>query len=84
MTDNKEFWKTVKPFLSNSPTTFPIEKGEVISDESKVVNSFSNFFENAMRSRTFSGELGFKKKPLEIAHKKLSSTQIEILLTKIH
>ena len=37
-----------------------------------------------MRSRTFSGELGFKKKPLEIAHKKLSSTQIEILLTKIH
>ena len=36
-----------------------------------------------MRSRTFSGELGFKKKPLEIARKKLSSTQIEILLTKI-
>ena len=52
VTDNKEFWKTVKPFLSNKVTTFPkislVEKGEIISDESKVANSFSNFFENAI------------------------------------
>ena len=27
-----------------------IEKGEIISDESKVANSFSNFFENPIRS----------------------------------
>ena len=27
-----------------------IEKGEISSDESKVANSFSNFFENAIRS----------------------------------
>ena len=27
-----------------------VEKGEIISDESKVANSFSNFFENAIRS----------------------------------
>ena len=36
VTDNKEFWKTVKPFLSDKVTTFPIislvEKGEIISD----------------------------------------------------
>ena len=47
--DNKEFWKTVKPFLYDKVTTFPeislVEKGEIISDESKVANSFSNFFE---------------------------------------
>ena len=54
VTDNKEFWETVKPFLSDNVTTFPtiplVEKGEIISYESKVANSFSNFFENAMPS----------------------------------
>ena len=79
VTDNKEFWKTVKPFLSDKVTTFPkislVEKGEIISDESKVANSFSNFFENAIHS------LGIKankhsqenydfKNPAEIAIKK--------------
>ena len=65
VTDNKEFWKTIKPFLSDKVTTFPIislvEKGEIISDESKVANSFSNFFQNTFiwyqSKRTFSGEL---------------------------
>ena len=79
VTDNKEFRKTVKPFLSDKVTTFPkislVEKGEIISDESKVANSFSNFFENAIHS------LGIKankhsqenydfKNPAEIAIKK--------------
>ena len=54
VTDNKEFGKTVKPFLSDKVATFPkislVGKGEIIPDESKVANSFSNFFENAIRS----------------------------------
>ena len=54
VTTNKELWKTVKPFLSDKVTTFPaislVEKREIISDESEVANSFSNFFENAIRS----------------------------------
>ena len=54
VTDNKKFWKTVKPFLSDKVTTFPkislVENDEIISDESKVANSFSNFFENAIHS----------------------------------
>ena len=85
VTDNKEFWKTVKPFLSDKVTTFPkislVEKGEIISNESKVVNSFSNFFENAIRS------LGIKeneniqenhdlKNPVEIAIKNLRSIEV--------
>ena len=48
VTDNKKLWKTVKPFLSDK-VTFPqialVENDEIISDESKVANSFSNFFE---------------------------------------
>ena len=43
VTDNNELWKTVKPFLSDKVTTFPkislVEKGEIISDESKVANA---------------------------------------------
>ena len=54
VTTNKELWKTVKPFLSDKVTTFPaislVEKREIISDEFEVANSFSNFFENAIRS----------------------------------
>lgn len=54
MTDDEEFWKTIKQFLSDKVTTFPktsfVEKGEIISGESKAANSFSNFFENTMRS----------------------------------
>ena len=47
VTDNKEFWKTVKPFISDKVTTFPktslLEKGEIILDDAKVANSFSSF-----------------------------------------
>ena len=79
VTDNKEFRKTVKPFLSHKVKTFLkislAEKGEIISGEAKVANSFSNFFENAIHS------LGIKankhsqenydfKNPAEIAIKK--------------
>ena len=54
ITDNKKFWKAVKPFLSDKVTTFPqitlVENDEIISDESRVANSFSNFLENAVHS----------------------------------
>ena len=47
VTDQKEFWKTVKPFLSDTITTFSnislVEKGKIVSDESKVANSLNNF-----------------------------------------
>ena len=53
MIENKEFWKTVKPF-SFKVTDFPkvslVEKGKIIPNESKVANSFSNFSENAIRA----------------------------------
>ena len=40
-TDNKEFWKTVKPFLSDKVTTFlkiSLAENDEILDESKVAN----------------------------------------------
>ena len=79
MTDNKEFWKTVKPFLSDKVTTFPkitlVEKAKIISDESKVAKSFSNFVENAIcslgiKANKHSQENYDLKNPVEIAIKK--------------
>ena len=79
ITNTKKFWKTITPFLSDKVTFFPqiilVENDEIISDESKVANSSSNFFENAVHS------LGIKtnestndkhdlKNPVEIAIKK--------------
>ena len=65
LTNNKELWKTVKPFLSDKVTTFPaislVEKREIISDESEVANSFSNFFENAIRSLVIKANEDFEE-----------------------
>ena len=60
-------------------TTFPkislVENDEKISDESKVANSFSNFFENTMHSlgikiNEYSNDNYGWKNPVEIAIKK--------------
>ena len=56
VTDNKEFWKTIKPFLSDQIKTFPkttlTRDEDIISDskESKVAKFFSYFFESAVNS----------------------------------
>ena len=64
-----------------------VEKGEIISDESKVANSFSNFFENAIRSlgikaNKHSQENYDLKNPLEIAIKKFEQYPSVILINK--
>ena len=57
--------KLLKPFLPDKVTTFPeislVERGEIISDESKVANPFSHFFENAIRSLGIKANLDNKK-----------------------
>ena len=49
-TCKKEFWKTVKPFLYDKVPNFPkiklAEKRETISHDSKIANSFSDFFDS--------------------------------------
>ena len=51
VTGNRKFWKTMKPFLSGKVTTFLkiylTQNEDIISEESKVDNLFSNLFENA-------------------------------------
>lgn len=54
ITDNKLFWKTIKPFFSekgvqNRVITL-VEKDEIISDDGKVAETFNTFFANAVVS----------------------------------
>ena len=48
VTDNKKFWKTVKPFISDKSSSKSritlIEEGEIVSNESDVAETFNDFF----------------------------------------
>ena len=48
--DNKTFWKTVKPFLSdktvNSPKITLVEKNEITKNDEKIAETFNTFFIN--------------------------------------
>ena len=50
VTDNKMFWKTVKPFLSdkmvNSPKITLVENKEIINNDKKIAKTFKTFFIN--------------------------------------
>ena len=49
-TDNKKFWKTVKPLLSGGNGTQKItlvENDEVIGDDKKIAETFNDYFVKA-------------------------------------
>ena len=54
ITDNKNFWKTVKPFLSNkSKTSGKIhlyENGKLLNSESETAKVLNNFFSNIVKN----------------------------------
>ena len=54
LTDNKTFWKTVKPFLSNKGDFHKkitlIEGENIILEDKEVAEKLSNYFENAVKS----------------------------------
>ena len=47
ISDNKKFWKTIKPFFSDKSITSEkitsIEKGEIISKDSRIAEIMNNF-----------------------------------------
>ena len=50
ISDNKRFWKTIKPFFNdkglNTNKILLKENDDLISDESSVANIFNDFFTN--------------------------------------
>ena len=57
ITDNKQFWKTIKPFLSEKiKTTSKMklkDQDKIISNDDKVAEEFSTFFENANLTKNY-------------------------------
>ena len=54
ITDNKKFWKTMKPLfsdkLSNHGNTTLVKNKKIISEDGEVAQAFNDFFENAVKS----------------------------------
>ena len=54
MTDNKKFWKTVKPCLSDESVKCDKinlnENGELLKSGSETVEVFNNFFSNIVKN----------------------------------
>ena len=48
VTDNKLFWKSVKPLLSNKSRVS--EKGEIVKTESETAETLNSFFSNIVKN----------------------------------
>ena len=79
ISDNKNFWKTVKPFFSDKVVTSEnitlLENNDIYEDDEKVANIFNNFFSNVVKTLEVSIESDplvdeFNLDPVTIAIKK--------------
>jgi len=63
ITDNKQFWNTLKPFISDkcnlSSKITLVEEGKIISEDMELANTFQNFFDNAVSSLSLQCEEKF-------------------------
>ena len=81
--DNRRFWKTVKPFLSDkgmhtSKINLVNNDDEVISDDAVLAETFSKFYEGAVKSLGISNESSTRSEfessdPVDIALKKYAN-----------
>ena len=59
VSDDKNFWKTVKPFLSDKIVSkeqiCSVENDEIISEDSKIVKSLNSFFSNIVKNLKIRG-----------------------------
>ena len=54
ITDNKKFWRTVKPFFGDkggAKEKIVLVEGErIINDDAEIAQTFNDFFDNAVKS----------------------------------
>ena len=82
-TDNKKFWKTVKPLFSSynggSQKITLVKDGEIISNDEEVAKTFNQFFIESVNSLNITGNTVFLKStenmtdPVMIALKKFEN-----------
>ena len=63
ISDNKKFWKKVKPFFSDKVITSDnialLENGDISEDDTEVSDIFNNFFSNAVKNLDIEGNKDF-------------------------
>ena len=79
-TDNKQFWKTMKPFLSdkcnNASKISLVHKNNVISEDQELANTFNDFFEHAVDN------LGIKEYASDENNNLISNDPIDNVILK--
>ena len=62
VSDNKLFWKSVKPFFSdkasNSSKIALVEENNITSDEEEIANIMNNYFINVTKTLNLKKQLG--------------------------
>ena len=62
--DNKRFWRSVKPFLSDKGSYISKinlkKKDEIISDDSTLTETFSKYFESAVKNLGVSEKINIR------------------------
>ena len=80
ITDNKLFWKTMKPLLSDKCSQASkislVQKGNVISDDQELARTFNSFFETAVDS------LGIKENVSDLDISINSEDPVDIAIMK--
>ena len=80
ITDNKQFWQTVKPLLSEKGTRFAhinlVDNEKIISEDRDVAETLNNFFESAVKS------LGIKENQYILSNTGESADPVDIALNK--
>ena len=68
LSDNKKFWKIIKPYFSNkglnSNKMLLKEKGELVSDEKKLASITNKFFIYITKSLKLKKDLGSPRKTM--------------------
>ena len=81
VSDNKLFWKTVKPFFndkgSNSSKITLVEENNIISDEEEIANIMNNYFINVTKTLNL-------KKQLSVGGSDVNEFEDHISIKMIH
>ena len=60
ITDNKKFWKSVKPLFSDKITVKEIinltENGEILSSDTDIADTFNDYFSNVVQNLNIARE----------------------------
>ena len=80
ITDNKQFWQTIKPLLSEKGTRFAhinlVDNEKIISEDRDIAQTLNNFFENAVKS------LRIKENQYILSNTGESADPVDIALNK--